>query len=199
MHTEIPTTFTILRVLHTMSKPYGILALFESAPAIYEAAKKVRDAGYRKWDVYTPFPVHGMDDAMGLKRSRVPIFTLLGGLTGFCTGMLVVWLMNEVDYPLIVGGKPFFDFIFPFPIAYELTILLASFGTLGGMFLTNRLPMHYHPVLDYEKFRHLTDDKFAVVIETDDELYDPERTRKLLEELGPVEITEIRSGEEDAA
>lgn len=182
-----------------MSKPYGILALFETAPKIFEAAKAVRDAGYKNWDVYTPFPVHGMDEAMGLKRSKVPIFAFIGGFTGFCTGMAVAWLMNGVNYPLVVNGKPFFDVIFPFPVAYELTILFASFGSLGGMFLTNRLPRHHHPVFDYAKFRHLTDDKFAVVIEAEDPHYHDEDTRKLLQELGPVEIVELPSDKEDAA
>jgi hypothetical protein len=182
-----------------MSKPYGILALFETAPTVYEAAKVVRDAGFKQWDVLTPFPVHGMDEAMGLKRSKVPIFTFLGGFTGFWTGNAIAYLMGMWNYPLIVGGKPYFSFVFPFPVAYELTILLAAFGTLGGMFLLNRLPMHYHPVLNYDKFRHLTDDKFAIVIETDDPNYDPAATRSLLESLGPVEISEIPAGEEEAA
>lgn len=180
-----------------MSKPYGYLALFESAPAVYHAAQSVREAGFRKWDVYTPFPVHGMDGAMGLRRSKVPVFTFCGGLTGFCTGMFLVWFMGQFDYPLIVGGKPFFSPIFPFPVAYELTILLAAFGTLGGMFITNRLPMHYHPVMRYDKFRHLTDDKFAVVIEAADELFSEKGTREFLESLHPVEVAVI-TDEEDA-
>lgn len=178
-----------------MSKPYGYLALFESAPAIYEAATQVREAGYRKWDVMTPFPVHGLDGAMGLKRSKVPVFTLVGGVIGFFTGMLTAWYMGSFDYPLIVGGKPFFSPIFPFPVAYELTILLAAFGTLGGMFITNRLPMHYHPVMNYDKFRHLTDDKFAVVIEADDLLFSEQATRAFLESLNPAEIALINEEE----
>jgi hypothetical protein len=179
-----------------MSKPYGYLALFDSAPAIYHAAQSVREAGYRKWDVLTPFPVHGLDGAMGLRRSKVPVFTLCGGVTGFLTGMFLAWYMGQFDFPLIVGGKPFFSPIFPFPVAYELTILLAAFGTLGGMFITNKLPMHYHPVMHYDKFRHLTDDKFAVVIEAGDELFSVEATRAFLQQLGPVEIAVI-PGEED--
>lgn len=178
-----------------MSKPYGYLALFESAPAIYEAATQVREAGYRKWDVMTPFPVHGLDGAMGLKRSKVPVFTLTGGVIGFFTGMLIAWYMGSFDYPLIVGGKPFFSPIFPFPVAYELTILLAAFGTLGGMFITNRLPMHYHPVMNYDKFRHLTDDKFAVVIEAADALFSEQETRAFLESLNPAEIALINEEE----
>jgi hypothetical protein len=179
-----------------MSKPYGYLALFESAPAIYHAAASVREAGYTRWDVLTPFPVHGLDGVMGLKRSKVPVFTLIGGVIGFCTGMLIAWFMGQYDYPLIVGGKPYFSPIFPFPVAYELTILLAAFGTLGGMFITNRLPMHHHPVMNYDKFRHLTDDKFAVVIESEDELFSEEETRSFLEGLKPAEIAVI-ADEED--
>jgi hypothetical protein len=178
-----------------MSKQYGYLALFESAPAVYHAAQSVREAGFKKWDVFTPFPVHGLDGAMGLRRSKVPIFTLCGGVIGFFTGMATAWFMGQFDYPLIVGGKPFFSPIFPFPVAYELTILLAAFGTLGGMFITNRLPMHYHPVMNYEKFRHLTDDKFAVVIESDDALFSDSGTREFLESLQPAEIAVIREEE----
>ena len=180
-------------------KTYGTLALFETTPALYQAAKTVREAGYARWDCYTPFPVHGLDAAMGIKRSKVGAFTLLGGTTGFSTGWLIAWFMGEFNYPLIVGGKPYFDFVFPFPVAYELTILLAAFGTLGGMFLLNRLPMHYHPVMNYAKFRHLTDDKFALVIETEDPLYDATTTKNLLAELGATEIVDIPEDPEEEA
>ena len=180
-----------------MSKQYGYLALFDSAPAVYHAAQSVREAGFKKWDVLAPCPVHGLDGAMGLKRSKVPVFTLCGGVIGFFTGMFIAWYMGQFDYPLIVGGKPFFSPIFPFPVAYELTILLAAFGTLGGMFITNRLPMHYHPVMNYDKFRHLTDDKFAVVIEAADELFSATETREFLESLQPQEIAVITDEEDE--
>lgn len=183
--------------LDSMSKPYGILALFDTAPSVYEAAKVVRDAGYKKWDVLTPFPVHGMDEAMGLKRSKVPVFTFIGGFIGFWTGMTIAWFMGMYNYPLVVGGKPFFNFIFPFPVAYELTILLASFGTLGGMFLLNRLPMHHHPVMNYEKFREITDNRFAIVIESEDAQFDPDGTRQLLESLKPTEVTVVNHEDEE--
>lgn len=176
----------------TTKNVHGMLALFETAPAIYEAAKTVKAAGYKKWDVIAPFPVHGLDDAMGIQRSKVPVFTFIGGFIGFWTGMFMAWFMGSFDYPLIVGGKPFFHPVFPFPIAYELTILLAAFGTLGGMFILNRLPMHHHPVMNYEEFRRLTDDRFAVIIESSDELYDEEATRNFLEELQPLEISVVK-------
>tara|TARA_B110000438_G_scaffold291882_2_gene329428 strand:+ start:543 stop:1085 length:543 start_codon:yes stop_codon:yes gene_type:complete len=178
-----------------MSKSYGILGIFDTPKAVYAAAKKVRDAGYKNWDCITPFPIHGLDDAMGLKRSKVPVFTFIGGITGFCTGMTIAFIMGQLNYPLIVGGKPYFDFVFPFPIAYELTILLGAFGTLGGMFILNRLPMHYHPVMNYDKFRRLTDDQFAIVIETDDPNFDEASTTSFLEGLGALEVTMV-SGEE---
>jgi len=170
---------------------YGLLARFKSAPDIYHAAEAVRDAGFSQWDVYTPFPIHGMDAAMGLKRSRVPLFTLLGGFIGFFTGMLIVWYMNGFDYRLIVAGMPYFSPIFPFPVMYEMTILLAAFGTLGGMFLLNRLPQLYHPVMNYDKWKSLTDDQFAVVIEASDPHYDGARTRAFLAELGAEDIVEL--------
>lgn len=178
-----------------MSKTYGYLALFDTAPAIYAAACKVREAGFKHWDVLTPFPIHGMDGAMGIKRSKIPVFTFIGGFIGFFTGMFIAWYMGAFDYPLIVGGKPYFSPIFPFPVAYELTILLAAFGTLGGMFITNRLPMHHHPVMNYENFHYLTDDKFAVVIEADDALFSETETRAFLEGLNPLEITLLNDEE----
>ena len=107
---------------------------FNSAKDIFEAAGKVREKGYTNWECYTPIPIHGLDAQMGYSRSKVPCFTLAGGVTGFFTGMLIVWFMNSYDYPLIVGGKPYFSAIFPFPVFYELTILFAAFGTLFGMF-----------------------------------------------------------------
>ncbi len=179
-----------------MSKTYGILALFDSPPAIYEAAKSVRKAGYTKWDVITPCPLHGMDGAMGITRSKVPIFTFIGGFIGFWFGMFIAWYMGAYDYPLIVNGMPYFSPIFPFPVAYEMTILLAAFGTLGGMFITNRLPMHYHPVMNYDRFERLTDDKFAVIIEAEDALFDMQKTREFLESFGPAEVTVITDEEE---
>jgi hypothetical protein len=175
-----------------VGKSWGITASFRSAPAVFKAAEKVRDAGYKNWDVFTPFPIHGLDGAMGLKRSRVPIFTLIGGITGFFTGMLMVWYMNAYDYPLIVRGMPYFSPIFPFPIFYELTILLAAFGTLFGMFFLNRLPLFHHPVKDHPSWVKFTDDQFLIAIEAKDPSFDATRARALLGEIGGDEITEIR-------
>ena len=173
------------------TEKFGIVAAFDTPYDVYHAAEKVRDAGFTKWDIHTPFPVHGLPHAQGLKRSKVPMFTLAGGVLGFVTGMLMAWYMGAYDYPLIVGGKPYFSPIFPFPVAYELTILLAAFGTFFGMFITNMLPQHYHPVMNYPGWARVMDDKFIIVIETKDPKYNTEETRKMLEELGGKDIVEV--------
>jgi len=174
-------------------KPYGLIATFDDTGALLRAAQRVRDAGYRDWDCISPFPIHGLDKAMGLPRSRVPRFSLAGGITGFCTGMTMIWYMDKFDYALTVGGKPFFSPLFAFPVSYELTILFTAFATIGGMFLLNGLPMHDHPVLNYENIRRGTDDLFFIVIEKADPRYDLANTKALLEKLGGTEVKELES------
>lgn len=171
-----------------MSAPYGIIAEFETPADAMHAAETVRDAGFRKWDVFTPFPVHGMDKAMGLKNSKVGWFSFLGGVTGYTTGMLMIWFMNKFDYPVLIGGKPLFSPFSAFPPSYELTILLGAFGALGGMLLLNRLPRLHHPLLKHKRFEQATHDKFFVVIETTDPKYNEPETRKLLEATGSKHI-----------
>ncbi|MDR2981481.1 MAG: DUF3341 domain-containing protein [Puniceicoccales bacterium] len=173
------------------SNLHGLICSFTKTPDVYHAAEKVRDAGFKRWDVYTPFPVHGMDQAMGLKRSKVPCLTLLGGITGFVAGSLLTWWMNAYDYPLVVGGKPLWSPIFPFPIMYECTILFAAFGTFFGQFLMNMLPRHNHPVFNYKKFVKASDDTFFIVIDATDPRFDLEKTRMFLKEAGGESVEEV--------
>jgi len=147
------------------AQPYGLIATFDTAPALYHAAEAVRDAGYRNWDCITPFPVHGLDKAMGLRRSIVPRISLAGGITGFFTGMSLIWWTGAVDYKIIVGGKPYFSPMFAFPVSYELTILFTAFATIIGMFVLNGLPRHNHPVLKYDQIKRGLNDQFFIVIE----------------------------------
>ena len=170
------------------SKPYGLIAEFTNAAGIMHAAEKVRDAGFTHWDVFTPFPVHGMDKAMGLKNSKVGWFSFFGGVTGYTTGMLMIWFMNAFDYRIVVGGKPMFSPFSAFPPSYELTILFGAFGALLGMLFLNRLPRLHHPLLKHRRFAQVTHDKFFVVIETDDPKYSQPETFKLLEEAGSKNI-----------
>lgn len=167
---------------------YGILAEFENPASVLHAAEKVRDAGFRKWDVFTPFPVHGLDKAMGIKNSPVGWFSFIGGCTGYTLGMLMIWWMNAVDYKIVIGGKPMFSPFSAFPPSYELTILLGSFGSLLGMLFLNRLPRLHHPLLKHGRFKLATHDRFFLVIETGDPKYSETETRKLLESLGSARI-----------
>jgi hypothetical protein len=153
----------------------------------------VRDAGYKNWDCITPFPVHGLDGAMGLGRSQVPRISLVGGIIGFITGMTMIYWTGAVDYELIVGGKPYFSPMFAFPISYELTILFTAFATIGGMFFLNGLPMHYHPVLKYEHIKRGMDDTFFIVIEARDPRFNLANTKALLEQAGGKAITELEA------
>jgi hypothetical protein len=169
-------------------KTYGIIAEFDTPADTIHAAEKVRDSGFRKWDVFTPFPVHGMDKAMGLKNSVVGWFSFLGGVTGYTTGMVMIWWMNAYDYAIVVGGKPMFSPFSAFPPSYELTILFGAFGALGGMLLLNRLPRLHHPLLKHRRFALATHDKFFIVIESSDPKYSETETRSLLESLGSRRI-----------
>jgi len=170
---------------------HGVIATFDTAADIYHAAEKVRDAGFKFWDCITPCPVHGLDGAMGVRRSKVPRFSLAGGLLGFTTGMSMIWFTGGYDYQLIVGGKPFFSPMFAFPVSYELTILLSALGSIIGMFILNGLPMHYHPVLKWDKAHYASDDKFLLIIESADPKFDRKKTKELLSGLGSKEIEEL--------
>jgi hypothetical protein len=167
---------------------YAIMAEFETPAATLSAAQRVREAGFRNWDVFTPFPVHGMDRAMGLQNSKVGWFSFIGGCTGYTTGMLMIWFMNAVDYKIKIGGKPMFSPFSAFPPSYELTILFGSFGALLGMLFLNRLPRLHHPLLKNRRFALATHDKFYVVIETSDAKYSENETRQMLESLGSRHI-----------
>ena len=171
-----------------ISKAYGIIAEFDTPADAMHAAEKVRDAGFRRWDVFTPFPVHGMDRAMGLKNSKVGWFAFIGGVTGYTCGMLMIWYLNAVDYPILVGGKPMFSPYAAFPPSYELTILFGAFGSLGGMLFLNKLPRLHHPLLKHRRFAQATHDKYFIVIETDDPKYSETETRQLLETAGSKHI-----------
>tara|TARA_B110000037_G_C17019733_1_gene464791 strand:- start:417 stop:947 length:531 start_codon:yes stop_codon:yes gene_type:complete len=174
-----------------MAKKFGLLAKFDTPADIMHAAEKVRDEGFKQWDVITPFPIHGMDPAMGLKRSIIPRFTIIGGTFGFTAGMLMIFFTNAVDYKILIGGKPLFSPLAAFPVAYEMTIFCAAFISIIGMFIVNGLPRHNHPVLAYDDIKEGSDDKFFLYIEKDDPQFDDVKTRSLLESLHPVKIDEL--------
>jgi hypothetical protein len=181
------------------TRPVLLLAQFETADEIIGAAERVRDAGYEKWDAHTPYPVHGMDAAMGLSDSRLGWIVLGSGLTGLLVAVAMMQWMNGYDYPLVIGGKPPAAYASMVPIMFELTVLLAAFGATFGMLGLNRIPRHHHPVFYSDRFEACSNDKFFISIEAEDKKFDPNATRAFLEGLEPsyVELVEeVRRVEE---
>ncbi|MDH3283285.1 MAG: DUF3341 domain-containing protein [Acidobacteriota bacterium] len=174
----------------------GLLAEYESVDPLLAACRAVRDAGYARWDSMTPFPVHGVDRAMGIRRTILPKLVFVGGLTGALGGLAMQWWMNAVDYPVVISGKPLFSLPAQIPIIFELTILLSALTAFGGMLALNGLPRLYNPLFRSVRFQRVTNDRFYVFVEADDPRFDAERTRKLLEATGCVALEEIRDVEE---
>jgi len=164
------------------------LAKYETSHDVLHAAEKVREAGYAKWDVHTPFPVHGMDAAMGLSDSKVGWIVFFSGLTGISGALLMIWWMNGVDYPLVVGGKPPAALPADVPIMFELMVLLSAFGAVFGMLHLNKLPRHHHPIFETESFRTASDDKFFISIEAEDPKFDLAETKTMLESTHAAEV-----------
>lgn len=174
-------------------KVYGLGAEFDSAYDLLHAAEKIRDEGFKRWDVHTPFPVHGMDAAMGLGKSWLSTPVLIGGTTGFLTAVGLTFIPSQWLYPIIVHGKPFNLFTVPafMPILFELTVLFSAFTTVFSIMAFNRLPMWYHPVFNWKRFERATDDGFFLVVEARDPKFNEGRTRELLESIGGKHVTLI--------
>ena len=171
---------------------YGILAEYETPHALKQAAKKVRDAGYRNWDTYTPFPVHGIEGAMGIKWTVLPWLVLTGGLIGCATGLGFQYWTSTVDYAVIISGKPFFSIPANIPVTFETTVLFSALTAFVGMLMLNKLPQPSSPLDLHERFStHATDDRFYVVIEASDPKFDEDDTRELLEGTGAVEVDDV--------
>lgn len=180
----------------TKGRPLLYLAEYDTTHDVMHAAEMVRDAGYEKWDVHTPFPVHGMDRAMGMRDSPVGWIVLVMGLSGLATAFILMWWTNGLDYPIVIGGKPGFSLISMAPVMFELTVLLSAFGAVFGMFGLNQLPKHWHPIFYSERFERATDDKFFISIEAADHAFDREDTKALLEKTHPTHIELITEEEE---
>jgi len=185
---------------------WGVLGEFDDVSQVLRAAKQMRAAGYRRFDVHSPFPIHGIDDAIGIRPTILPWIVLLGGLTGMATGfVLTIFTMADLPlavpgppgapalepYPYLISGKPFLSLPAFIPPIFELTILLSAFGAVFGMFLLNKLPLLYQPLFNNETFQRATDDRFILVVEARDREFDPQRTQALLAEQGALSTEEV--------
>lgn len=169
-------------------KPSLFLAEFNTPEECVHAAEKLRDAGYKKFDAHTPYPIHGMDDAMGMKDTPLGWIVLTLGVTGCLAGFAMMQWMNGMDYPLIIGGKPSDAFPSMIPIMFECTILLSAFAAVFGMLGLNKLPRHHHPVFESERFGRFSDDKFFISVEAADPNFNLQKTRALLESAHPAHL-----------
>ena len=171
---------------------FGLLAEFETPAGLYQACEKVRDAGYKRWDAHSPFPVHGLDHAMGLGRSRLPYVTLVFGLIGAVTGFVLQLWANGIAYPIMISGKPLFNWQPYMPITFELGVLFAAISTVVGMLAFNQLPMHFHPLFGSKTFERVTDDGFFISIESWDPKFNSIETERFLKENGAKRVELVK-------
>jgi len=170
---------------------YGLVAEFAEADELLAAAEKVFGEGYRKIDAYSPFPIHGLSDAIGFKDNRVPWTVFICGLIGAATGVALQYFVSVMEYPLNIGGRPLFSWPSFVPVTFECTILLSAFGAVFGMILMNGLPKPYHSIFNAPGFERATQDRFFLCIEAEDPLFDRTETEKFLLTLHPERVSEV--------
>jgi len=173
---------------------WGLLAEFTTPDRLVVACRGVRDAGYARWDAHTPFPVHGLDAAMGVRRSPVGWFVLGLGLAGAAGGMLLQWWVSTTAYPLVISGKPLFSWPAFVPIMFECGVLGGATGAVLGFLLLSRLPRPFHPLFASERFERVSDDRFFISIEAADPRFDRQATEALLGRLGAEHVEPVETG-----
>ena len=172
---------------------YGLMAEFETPTDIVSAARRTHQAGYRKIDAYSPFPIEELAEAIGFHRDGVALITLIGGLLGMFGGYFMQYWIHAINYPTNVGGRPFNSWPAFIVVTFELTILCAGLAAVFGMLALNGLPMPYHPAFNVPRFAFATKDRFFLIIFSSDRKYDPAETRRFLESLGPRTVSEVPS------
>ena len=174
-----------------MEGTYGVIAEFASAQSLVDAANAAREAGYKEMDAYSPFPIHGLSEAVGFHHTKLSAIVLAGGVIGGVGGFLMCWYANVIAYPLNIGGKPNNSWPAWIPITFECAILVAALAAVFGMLALNGLPMPYHPVFNVKRFDQASRDKFFLVIQARDPKFEIDDTWRFLETLGPREVTDV--------
>jgi hypothetical protein len=172
----------------TSPRYYAAIAEFETPAALYQAAQRVTDAGYTRVDSHSPFPVHGIERALRHGPSHVGWVCAAAGLAGIVGGQLMMWWMNGVDYPHVVGGKLPYAWPTTIPITFECMVLLASFAALLGMLGFNKLPRYHNPLFKHSTIHRVTDDRFFLSIEATDPKFDQHKTVDFLKSIGGAHV-----------
>ncbi len=170
---------------------YGVIGEFGDAQSLLDAATAAREHGYRDVDAFSPFPIHGLAEAVGFRKSHLSTIVLTMGLIGGLGGFFMQWYANVVAYPLNIGGKPYNSWPAWIPITFECAILLAAFGAVFGMLALNGLPMPYHPVFNVPRFDQASRDKFFLVIQARDPKFQLDEVRDFFDRLNPREIVDV--------
>ena len=170
---------------------YGVIAEFDNPDMLYAGAERAHTAGYRRMDAYSPFPIEGLAEVIGFKRTQLPLIVLIGGILGGIGGFYLQYWTSVIDYPLIVGGKPYNSWPAFIPVTFETTILGAALAAVLGMLGLNGLPMPYHPVFNVERFALASRDRFFLCIEAADPKFDVDKTVEFLRSLNPISIHEV--------
>ena len=175
------------------SHTYGVVGEFVTEHELIHAAEKAREAGYRHFEAYAPFPVEGLSEAMGLKRNKVPLITLIGGLCGGLGGFFFQYWVNVSAYPMIIAGRPLNSWPAFIPVTFELTVLGASLSAVFGMLALNGLPQPHHPLFNVERFcKHATTDRFFLCIEARDKKFDLAEASRFLQGVDARHVSEVR-------
>jgi Protein of unknown function (DUF3341) len=180
-------------IKHHANEVFGLIGEFDSPRQLMDAAKKVREAGYRQIDAYVPFPIEGLSQALGLGRKEdlVPLLTLAGGLGGGLAGFFFQLWVNASTYPLNIGGRPLNSWPAFIPVTFELTVLGASTFAVFGMLALNKLPQPHHPLFNIARFKRASNDRFFLCIEAHDPKFHPQETARFLESLNARHVTEV--------
>lgn len=182
--------------MHTVEETpalYGLVAEFEEPEQLVRAAHRARDEGYRKMDAYTPFPVHGLAEALHFDDWRLPWIIFFGGVAGAAGGLGLQYYVSVIDYPMNVGGKPLFSWPAFIPVIFECTILLAAGAAVVGMLALNGLPRPHHPIFNARRIELASQDRFFLCIESGDPKFDTEKTRQFLESAGSYAVSEVEN------